>query len=512
MGEYPAQLDMLAKDPLVGNLLLPGQAEALYDAASKVPDGGLIVEIGSFLGASTIALGLACLGTSKRVVAIDTFAGNSSDFVRGLANVWWQGNSYFDLFSANLSKFGLSDIVYPVRGNSANVATTWCGDIDLLFIDGDHTDAGARADCINYYPFLKNGGRLMMHDVLPDRPHLQRIWEDLCNHTIAPEANFKGLAVGRKQLNKSGLRWVIIPTFNEIHFLSQLLERLCVDELDADFRLVVVDDAGDEKVLRLVSQFGDSVSYVRGHPNNFWGGAVDSGINSIANVLADSDRIILVNSDSLLTAEELIALDSSCGNFPFGNTGIGFDLVEEGTSRQIANGGNLVFGPRNLGASIIQQRWRRKGNYIRCGAIFGRASIFPAYLFKSYGMRFLETGFNHYWSDTAFCIMARERFQTNFYIDLTYKPLCQANDDNDSLTVRSACKKLFSKSTQYNENLYLLVRFLKKYSNLRSHEIFYFCMLKVITTFCNVRLVAPLAKIFRFVFLRARIKRLFEGG
>ena len=76
-------LKQLENDPLVGALLLPGQLKVLFDAADQVPDGGLIVEIGSYLGASTIALALACIGTSKRVIAIDTFKGNQTDFQKG---------------------------------------------------------------------------------------------------------------------------------------------------------------------------------------------------------------------------------------------------------------------------------------------------------------------------------------------------------------------------------------------------------------------------------------------
>ncbi len=41
----------------VDGWMTEGQAEALFDAAHGCPDGGTIVEIGSFRGRSTIVLG-----------------------------------------------------------------------------------------------------------------------------------------------------------------------------------------------------------------------------------------------------------------------------------------------------------------------------------------------------------------------------------------------------------------------------------------------------------------------
>lgn len=36
--------------------------------------------------------------------------------------------------------------------------------IDLLFIDGDHSYEGCKADIESWYPFIKNGGIMLFHD------------------------------------------------------------------------------------------------------------------------------------------------------------------------------------------------------------------------------------------------------------------------------------------------------------------------------------------------------------
>lgn len=37
--------------------------------------------------------------------------------------------------------------------------------LDILFIDGDHTYEGAKADLENYGPLVRSGGRIILHDV-----------------------------------------------------------------------------------------------------------------------------------------------------------------------------------------------------------------------------------------------------------------------------------------------------------------------------------------------------------
>jgi cephalosporin hydroxylase len=40
--------------------------------------------------------------------------------------------------------------------------------LDLLFIDGDHSYDGVKADFVNYSPLLRPGGLIVLHDIIPD--------------------------------------------------------------------------------------------------------------------------------------------------------------------------------------------------------------------------------------------------------------------------------------------------------------------------------------------------------
>lgn len=49
-----------------------------------------------------------------------------------------------------------------IRGDSKKVK--WNKKIDVLFIDGDHTYEGCKADIEKYAPFVKPGGCILFHD------------------------------------------------------------------------------------------------------------------------------------------------------------------------------------------------------------------------------------------------------------------------------------------------------------------------------------------------------------
>lgn len=72
----------------------------------------------------------------------------------------FQGNSHDPQF------------IYRVRDHVMK-ETNGAG-VDFLFIDGDHSYEGAKADFINYMPFLKKGHFCALHDIL-DTPH-HRQW------------------------------------------------------------------------------------------------------------------------------------------------------------------------------------------------------------------------------------------------------------------------------------------------------------------------------------------------
>lgn len=140
----------------------PGQAATLYDAAIGCPDGGTIVEIGSFQGRSTIVLASAA-APDVAVIAIDPHAGND----RGPQEYEGFEQAAADdhaTFLANLERAGVADRVRHVRMFSDAALGEVEAPIDVLYIDGAHRYAPARADIRDWGAKVTEGGVLLIHD------------------------------------------------------------------------------------------------------------------------------------------------------------------------------------------------------------------------------------------------------------------------------------------------------------------------------------------------------------
>lgn len=52
--------------------------------------------------------------------------------------------------------------------------------VDVLFVDGDHSEAGVRADVQTYGPLVRPGGLIALHDVLPHvGSDVARYWQQV---------------------------------------------------------------------------------------------------------------------------------------------------------------------------------------------------------------------------------------------------------------------------------------------------------------------------------------------
>lgn len=138
------------------------EARCIMIAAALAPAEGTNLEIGSFKGRSTIGMAYVTrhyeLG---KVVAVDPHTSPSitDPDIRGEA-------STLDDFRANLARAGLDSQVDIRAMYSGELARTWNQPIRFLWIDGDHTYAGAKADVELFKPNLVPGALLLMHDVL----------------------------------------------------------------------------------------------------------------------------------------------------------------------------------------------------------------------------------------------------------------------------------------------------------------------------------------------------------
>src|SRR5450759_1165770 len=138
------------------------EARFVMAAAALAPAQGKNLEIGSFKGRSTVGIAYVTrelgLGT---VVAVDphTSPATTDPDLRG------KTTTYED-FVANLRTAGVFERVEIKRVYSHERAREWKDSIRFLWIDGDHTYEGAKADLDMFKPYLVDGAIVAMHDVL----------------------------------------------------------------------------------------------------------------------------------------------------------------------------------------------------------------------------------------------------------------------------------------------------------------------------------------------------------
>jgi predicted O-methyltransferase YrrM len=150
------------------------EGRALYDAALRYLNGGVGVEVGTYCGKSTLLLGAAAQQTAGVLYTIDHHHGSEEhqpgweyhdaslvDEVTGLFDTLTE-------FRRTLDAAGLDDHVVAIVGKSPVVARGWRSPLQLLFIDGGHTEAAASQDFEGWAKWVTVGGALAIHDVFPD--------------------------------------------------------------------------------------------------------------------------------------------------------------------------------------------------------------------------------------------------------------------------------------------------------------------------------------------------------
>lgn len=140
----------------------------LLQTALNLQPGFSIVEIGSYLGASTGFLALAALHRTGTVHAVDPWT-NDAMGAEGEWDTWGD-------FRRNTATF--EHYIVPHRGKSADIhAADGPFECDMLFIDGDHEYRSVVTDLQTWLPSLRPGGTLAMHDI--DSPDVRSAYDDV---------------------------------------------------------------------------------------------------------------------------------------------------------------------------------------------------------------------------------------------------------------------------------------------------------------------------------------------
>lgn len=146
----------------VEGFLSPREMRFLCLLGAVPTASGEILEIGSFKGRSTVILAKAsALAGDGPINAVDpmTAPSETDPDLKG-------EESSYDAFVSNINAHNVAERVKLHRTYSHELAKAWERPIRVLWIDGDHTYDGTRADFEGFAPYLADGAIVAIHDVL----------------------------------------------------------------------------------------------------------------------------------------------------------------------------------------------------------------------------------------------------------------------------------------------------------------------------------------------------------
>jgi predicted O-methyltransferase YrrM len=162
------------------------EAYFLYDAALHAKEG-IIVEIGSWKGKSTSCLAMGSLDGNKiKIYAVDPFTGlleHTEIFTRYV-------NTFYE-FKENMEKYDFTDVVKAYIMKSKHAAKMINEPVDFIFIDGSHNYEDVKLDFQLWFPKLKKGGCMALHDSNWSGPNAV-IDEFLKNESLFENVNIAG--------------------------------------------------------------------------------------------------------------------------------------------------------------------------------------------------------------------------------------------------------------------------------------------------------------------------------
>jgi len=139
--------------------LFEAETVLLYELARQADPKGVIVEIGSWKGKSTVCMAKGAeAGKGAKIYAIDPHIGSEEHQVGG-KKVWT-----FDQFKANIKRMGVEQRITPIVETSIAAAKDFNQPVSLIFIDGAHDFDSVKEDFETWYPKVIEGGVIAFHD------------------------------------------------------------------------------------------------------------------------------------------------------------------------------------------------------------------------------------------------------------------------------------------------------------------------------------------------------------
>jgi len=154
-----------------GDVCSGKQPEFLYKLSFSTKGSGEIVEIGTNVGKTAIALAYGQkVKKGKSIYSIDIY-------------------EHPDI-KKNLEKAEVADYVNRIIMPSHKMAKEWQKPIELLWIDGDHSYQGVCYDIKNWTPFVAVGGVIAFHDY-PGHRRSKEVWKALRKYLFKKPYTFR---------------------------------------------------------------------------------------------------------------------------------------------------------------------------------------------------------------------------------------------------------------------------------------------------------------------------------
>ena len=132
----------------------------LYELASKLLPGSILVEIGTGAGRVTAVLADAVAGKGSILHTIDNYSQNEK--------YESYGNWNLENTKKWMQKLNVGGHVNYIVGDSVEAGKTFKGPVDFIYLDGAHRYKDVCADIAAWLPRVKNGGIIAGHDFDPN--------------------------------------------------------------------------------------------------------------------------------------------------------------------------------------------------------------------------------------------------------------------------------------------------------------------------------------------------------
>lgn len=254
----------------VDGFLTDREGELLYALAKNCTGKGVIVEIGSWKGKSTIWLGKGSkAGNNIKVYAIDPHSGTPAHKRQGVPGT-------FEIFKQNIKNAGVGDMVMPIVKPAEQIAKDFDEPIEIIFIDGDHEYESVKQDFELWLPKMVEGGMILLHDSAGPNawPGVRKFVNELVNESkdvinamvadsityVEVEKSFsikenKAINAVRPDIQKE-LTSIIVIALNGLDYTKRCIESIR-KYTNLPYELIVVDNGSTDGTLEYLKQQKD---------------------------------------------------------------------------------------------------------------------------------------------------------------------------------------------------------------------------------------------------------------